>query len=65
MKFAVVNTLRYGEQSDYENDPNLLKALKEINCDWIQGKEWKKDHKLDFKDEDLLAVIELKNIHQL
>lgn len=65
MKYAVVNTLKFGRHADYENDDSLMEALNKIGFEWIKGEGWKEKHKLDFRDEDLLAVINLKDISQL
>lgn len=65
MKYAVVNTLKFGRHTDYENDDNLMEALNKIGFEWIKGEDWKETHELDFRDEELLAVIDLKDINQL
>lgn len=65
MKYAVVNTLKFGRHTDYENDEKLMAALNKIGFEWIEAKDWKEKHELDFRDEELLAVIDLKNITQL
>lgn len=65
MKYAVVNTLKFGRHTDYENDDNLMAALKKIGFEWVKAEDWKEKHKIDFRDKELLAVIDLKNIGQL
>lgn len=65
MKYAVVNTLKFGRHTDYENDDSLMEALNKIGFEWIRAEDWKEKHKIDFRDEELLAVIDLKNIGQL
>lgn len=65
MKYAVVNTLKFGRHTDYENDERLMTALDKIGVEWIKAEIWKEKHELDYRDEDLLAVIDLKNITQL
>lgn len=65
MKYAVVNTLRFGRHEDYEYSPKLMEVLNKIGFEWIKAEDWKEKHKLDFRDEDLLAVIDLKAISQL
>ena len=65
MKYAVVNTLRFGRHADYENDEKLMAALNKIGFEWVKAEDWKEKHELDYRDEDLLAVIDLKNIGQL
>ncbi|WP_256978402.1 hypothetical protein [Lactobacillus taiwanensis] len=65
MKYAVVNTLKFGRHTDYENDERLMAVLNKIGVEWIKAENWKEKHELDYRDEDLLAVIDLKNITQL
>lgn len=65
MKYAVVNTLKFGRHEDYENDDNLMEALNKIGFEWVKAENWKEKHELDFRDEELLAVIDLKDINQL
>lgn len=65
MKYAVVNTLKFGRHEDYENDERLMEALNKIGFKWIKGEDWKESHNLDFRDKELLAVIDLKDINQL
>lgn len=65
MKYAVVNTLKFGRYTDYENDERLMAVLNKIGVEWIKAENWKEKHELDYRDEDLLAVIDLKNITQL
>lgn len=65
MKYAVVNTLKFGRHTDYENDDSLMEALNKIGFEWIKGEDWKEKHELDFRDKELLAVIDLKDINQL
>lgn len=41
MKYAVVNTLRFGRHADYENDEKLMAALNKIGFEWVKAEDWK------------------------
>ena len=69
MKFAVVNTLHYGDHSMYK-DARFADALDRIGFEWIEAQKfWESlgldTYNIDFKPNDKIAVIELRDISQL
>lgn len=69
MKFAVVTTLHYGDHKMY-NDARLVNALDAMSFEWIEAQKfWGSlgldTYNIDYKPEDKIAVIELKDISQL
>ncbi|MTE03917.1 hypothetical protein [Lactobacillus johnsonii] len=42
-----------------------MEVLNKVGFEWIKAEDWKEKHELDFRDEDLLAVIDLKDVSQL
>lgn len=69
MKFAVVNTLHYGDHSMYK-DARLADALDRIGFEWIEAQKFwgllgLEQYNIDYKPDDDIAVIELRDISQL
>lgn len=70
MKFAVITTLHYGDHKIYNDDVRLVDALDKIGVEWIEAQKfWGSlgldTYNIDYKPEDKIAVIELKDISQL
>lgn len=69
MKFAVVDTLHYGNHGMYD-DGKIMSALDAMNFEWIEAQKfWGSlgldTYNIDFKPNDKIAVIELRDISQL
>lgn len=69
MKFAVVTTLHYGDHRMYD-DARLTDALDRINFEWIEAQKFwgslgLEQYNIDYKPDDKIAVIELRDVSQL